>query len=78
MKSVSPESIRASRVYFTEFDRVTYSQVAWTPDDVEAIRRNMERKLKLVVLVNPAEDKGWTRDPRSRAFSVVDGRIGAV
>ncbi len=51
MKSVSPESIRASRVYFTEFDRVTYSQVAWTPADVEAIRRNMERKLKLVALV---------------------------
>ncbi len=51
MKSVSPESIRASRVYFTEFDRVTYSQVAWTPTDVEAIRRNMERKLKLVALV---------------------------
>jgi hypothetical protein len=51
MKSMSPESIRASRVYFTEFDRVTYSQVAWTPDDVEAIRRNMERKLKLVAMV---------------------------
>ena len=51
MKSVSPESIRASRVYFTEFDRVTYSQVAWTPADVEAIRQNMERKLKLVALV---------------------------
>lgn len=51
MKSVSPESIRASRVYFTEFDRVTYSQVAWTPADVEAIRLNMERKLKLVAMV---------------------------
>jgi len=51
MRSVFPESIRASRVYFTEFDRVTYSQVAWTPADVSAIRRNMERKLKLVALV---------------------------
>jgi len=51
MKSVSPDSIERSRVYFTEFDRVTYSQVAWTAADVEAIRRNMERKLKLVALV---------------------------
>jgi hypothetical protein len=39
-----------STVYFTEFDRVTYSQVAWAADEVEAIRRNMERKLKLVAL----------------------------
>lgn len=51
MKSVYPESINASRVYFTEFDRVTYTQVAWTATDIEAIRRNMERKLKLVALI---------------------------
>jgi len=51
MKSVSPESINASRVYFTEFDRVTYSQVAWTAADMETIRRNMERKLKLVAII---------------------------
>jgi len=51
MKFVSPDSITLSRVYFTEFDRVTYSQVAWTAADVEAIRRNMERKLKLVALI---------------------------
>lgn len=51
MRSVSPDSITASRVYFTEFDRITYSQVAWTADDVESIRRSMERKLKLVTLI---------------------------
>jgi len=51
MKFVSPDSIMLSRVYFTEFDRVTYSQVAWTAADVKAIRRNMERKLKLVALI---------------------------
>ncbi len=51
MKLVSPASIKTSRVYFTEFDRVTYSQVAWTAADVDAIRRNMERKLKLVALI---------------------------
>lgn len=51
MKSVSPDAIHASRVYFTEFDRVTYSQVAWTAADVEVIRQNMERKLKLVSLI---------------------------
>lgn len=51
MKSVTPEAIKASRVYFTEFDRVTFSQVAWTPSDVAGIRRNLERKLKLLTLV---------------------------
>jgi len=51
MKLVSPESIKTSRVYFTEFDRITYSQVAWSSDDVECIRRNMERKLKLLALI---------------------------
>ncbi len=51
MQVVSAESIIASRVYFTEFDRVTYSQVAWAPADIETIRRNMERKLKLVALI---------------------------
>lgn len=51
MKRVAPDSIALSRVYFTEFDRVTYSQVAWTSADVEGIRRDMERKLKLVALV---------------------------
>jgi len=50
MKFVSSDFITLSRAYFTEFDRVTYSQVAWTAADVEAIRRNMERKLKLVAL----------------------------
>jgi hypothetical protein len=51
MKLLPPDSLKNSRVYFTEFDRVTYSQVAWTAEDVEAIRRNMERKLKLVALI---------------------------
>jgi hypothetical protein len=51
MKSVSPDAIKVSRVYFTEFDRITFSQVAWTPSDVEAIRQNLERKLKLIALI---------------------------
>ena len=51
MKLVPPESILANRVYLTEFDRVTYSQVAWTQDDTDAIRRNMERKFKLIALI---------------------------
>jgi len=51
VKLIFPDAIELSRVYFTEFDRVTYSQVAWTAEDVEAIRRNMERKLKLVALI---------------------------
>jgi len=50
MESVSPEDILPSRAYFTEFDRVTFSQVAWTDEDLQAIRRNVERKLKLLAL----------------------------
>ena len=51
MKVVRPEDITDSRVYFTEFDRTTYSQVAWTEDEVEEIKRSLERKLKLLALV---------------------------
>lgn len=51
MKRVHGYQLRASRVYFTEFDRTTYSQVAWTADDVEGIRQSLERKLKLLALV---------------------------
>ncbi len=51
MKRLAPDEIQMSRVYFTEFDRVTYSQVAWTADDVEGIKLSLERKLKLLALV---------------------------
>jgi hypothetical protein len=51
MKLISPSSLRLSRVYFTEFDRITYSQVAWRTEDVDDIRRNLERKLKLLALI---------------------------
>lgn len=50
MECIQPKQLHASRAYFTEFDRVTYSQVAWTPDDVEAIKRGLTRKLKLLTL----------------------------
>jgi len=50
MRLVFPDALHANRVYFTEFDRITYSQVAWSPADVEAIRLNLERKLKLLAL----------------------------
>lgn len=39
-----------NRVYFTEFDRATYSQVAWTQEDVAEIIRSLERKIKLLAL----------------------------
>jgi hypothetical protein len=51
MKLIAPESLTAARVYFTQFDRVTYSQVAWTPADVERIKRSLARKVKLLALV---------------------------
>jgi hypothetical protein len=51
MERIHPDKLSASRVYFTGFDRVTYSQVAWTAADVEEIKRNLERQLKLLAIV---------------------------
>ncbi|MDH4035652.1 MAG: hypothetical protein OEV80_17805 [candidate division Zixibacteria bacterium] len=50
LNKTDPGKLNASRVYFTEFDRVTYSQVAWTPSDVEGIKPALIRKLKLLAL----------------------------
>ncbi len=47
MKRIDPNELTIPRVYFTEFDRITYSQVAWSPEDIEHIRLNLERKVKL-------------------------------
>jgi len=46
-----PDELQSSRVYLADFDRVTYSQVAWTPEDVDQIIINYERKIKLLLLV---------------------------
>jgi len=51
MKFIDPTNLKIPRVYFTEFDRVTHSQVAWTAEDVEEIKRNLERKVKLLSLI---------------------------
>ena len=51
MELVSGESLISSRVYLTIFDRVTYSQVAWSDEDVDAIRQNLERQLKFLILI---------------------------
>ena len=50
MSHYSPEQLNANRVYFTEFDRATFSQVAWSEDDVKEIIRSLERKIKLLAL----------------------------
>ena len=63
MTHSSPEQLNANRVYFTEFDRVTFSNIGWSEDDVEAIVRGLERKIKLLsltkghVIVDP---ENWT------------------
>lgn len=54
MKFIDPTNLKIPRIYFTEFDRVTYSQVAWTAEDVEEIKRNLERKVKLLGLIKGA------------------------
>lgn len=48
MKYIDPKNLNTPRAYFTEFDRVTYSQVAWTEKDIEEIKLNLERKIKLL------------------------------
>ncbi|HED01219.1 MAG TPA: hypothetical protein ENN18_12745 [Proteobacteria bacterium] len=48
---IDPIDLKIPRAYFTEFDRITYSQVAWTAEDVEEIKRNLERKVKLLGLI---------------------------
>lgn len=48
MRYIDPENLNTPRAYFTEFDRVTFSQVAWTEDDIKAIKLNLERKIKLL------------------------------
>lgn len=50
MNTHSFDHLNANRVYFTEFDRATYSQVAWIEDDIEEIMLSLERKIKLLAL----------------------------
>ncbi|MDI6734736.1 MAG: hypothetical protein QME42_00850, partial [bacterium] len=51
IKLIDPIDLKIPRAYFTEFDRISYSQVAWTSEDVEEIKRNLERKVKLLGLI---------------------------
>jgi hypothetical protein len=46
-----PEELTNSRVYLSDFDRVTYSQVAWTEEDIKQLVTNYQRKVKLLLLV---------------------------
>lgn len=50
-KVLLPNEINNSRVYLADFDRVTYSQVAWTEEDVDELILNYQRKIKLLLLV---------------------------
>lgn len=51
IKFIDPTDIKIPRAYFTEFDRVTYSQVDWTAEDVKELKLNLERKVKLLGLI---------------------------
>jgi hypothetical protein len=50
MNELHPGQLTTNRVYFTELDRITYSQVAWTSQEVAEIKRALSRKLKLLAL----------------------------
>lgn len=50
MNHLLPRHLNVNRVYFTEFDRITYSQIAWTEGDIEKIALSLERKVKLLSL----------------------------
>lgn len=60
MKFIDPTDLKIPRVYFTEFDRITYSQVAWTAEDVEEIKHNLERKVKLLGLIKGVVGFRWS------------------
>jgi hypothetical protein len=49
--SVQPDTLNVNRVYLADFDRITYSQVAWTPEDILQLTTSLEQKLKLLLLV---------------------------
>lgn len=51
MKFIEPTDLEIPRVYFTEFDRVTYVNIEWTAKEVEEIKRNLKRKVKLLSLI---------------------------
>lgn len=51
MKFIEPPDLKIPRAYFTEFDRVIYSNVEWTAERVEEIKRNLERKIKLLGII---------------------------
>ncbi|MBM2816349.1 MAG: hypothetical protein HW421_3111 [Ignavibacteria bacterium] len=51
MKFIDPQNLELPRVYFTEFDRVTYSQVEWNNQEINDIKLNLERKVKLLALI---------------------------
>ncbi len=50
MNEAKPEDLYPHRVYFTALDRTTYSQVAWSEDDVDNIIRSLTRTIKLLAL----------------------------
>jgi hypothetical protein len=50
MEFIDPHSIKIPRVYFTEFDRITFSQVERSNYEIKSIKKNLERKFKLLSL----------------------------
>ena len=50
MEQTTPVQLHPHRVYLTALDRVTYSQVAWTSEDVEQIKNSLTRTIKLLAL----------------------------
>lgn len=50
-RALQSEELAGSRVFFTQFDRITYSQVAWTSEDVAALKQALERRVKLLLFL---------------------------
>ena len=51
MRFVEPGELTLPRVYFTEFDRVTYSQYEMDIEDLRVCMKDLERKMKLLALI---------------------------
>lgn len=48
---IDAKTFRKPKTYFTEYDRVTYTQVNWDAADVDQIELDLERKVKLLALI---------------------------
>ncbi|MFH0816742.1 MAG: hypothetical protein V1934_08015 [Methanobacteriota archaeon] len=51
MKFIEPDDLKIPRAYFTEFDRINYSQIERSREEIREIAKALERKVKFLGLI---------------------------